>query len=324
MALNLFDKPVAIAYHSHFRCEVSMSWQGHILNRVLKRTMKPMMFSGRLTRARMGISAWLLEATAGVVPVPPARITPLRGTVRGEWVEHGDNTGRVILYFHGGAYIAGSPRTHRPLTAALARDARARVLALDYRMAPEYHFPAWLEDSVEAYRHLLATGERPHQIVLAGDSAGGNLVLVTLLRLRELGLPMPAGAICLSPWADLACKSRSFSQNRASEVMLNADAIAALGRHHIGTNNPRDPLLSPAHADFTGLPPLMIHVSTGEILLDDARAVKKAARKAGLSVMYREWKGMPHVFPLFHRVLPEAQQALKEMATFVARVTRGH
>jgi acetyl esterase/lipase len=170
-------------------------------------------------------------------------ITPLRGNIRGEWVEHGENTGRVILYFHGGAYIAGSPRTHRPLTAALARDAGARVLALDYRQAPEYGIPrhGW-----RMRLRLTATfclpDERPHQIVLAGDSAGGNLVLVTLLRLRELGLPMPAGAICLSPWADLACKSRSFSQNRASEVMLNADAIAALGRHHIGTNNPRDPL----------------------------------------------------------------------------------
>lgn len=298
-----------------------MSWQGNILNRVLRRTMKPVMFSGKLTRARMGISAWLMEASAGIVPSPPARITPLRGNVRGEWVEQGENTGRVILYFHGGAYIAGSPRTHRPLTAALARDASARVLALDYRQAPEYGFPAWLDDGVDAYRHLLATGERPHQIVLAGDSAGGNLVLVTLLRLRELGLPMPAGAICLSPWADLACKSRSFRQNQTTEVMLNADAIAALGRHHIGKNDPKNPLLSPVHADFTDLPPLMIHVGTGEILLDDARAVKKAAKKAGLSVTYREWKDMPHVFPIFHAVLPEARQALQEMAGFVTRVT---
>lgn len=299
-----------------------MSWQGNILNRVLKRTTKPLMFSGRLTRARMGISAWLMEASAGIVPAPAARITPLRGNIRGEWVEHGENTGRVILYFHGGAYIAGSPRTHRPLTAALARDAGARVLALDYRQAPEFGFPAWLDDAVDAYRHLLSTHERPHQIVLAGDSAGGNLVLVTLLRLRELGLPMPAGAICLSPWADLACKSRSFKHNRESEVMLNADAIAALGLHHIGTNDPKDPLLSPVHADLTGFPPLMIHVGSGEILRDDARAVKRAAQKVDVSVTYREWKDMPHVFPLFHAFLPEARKALQEMAAFVVRVTR--
>lgn len=298
-----------------------MSWQGNILNRVLKRTMKPMMFSGRLTRSRMGISAWLMEASAGVIPAPPATITPLRGNVRGEWVEHGDNTSRVILYFHGGAYIAGSPRTHRPLTAALSRSAGARILAVDYRQAPEYSYPAWLDDGVAAYQHLLATGERPHQIVLAGDSAGGNLVLVTLLRLRELGLPQPAGAICLSPWTDLACTSRSFKQNRHTEAMLNADAIAALGRHHIGHGNAKDPLLSPAHADFTDLPPLMIHVGAEEILLDDARAVKKAARKAGLSVTYKEWKGMPHVFPFFHSILPEAKQALQDMARFVTQVT---
>ena len=300
-----------------------MSWQGNILNRVLKRTMKPMMFSRRLTRARMGISAWSMEATAGLLPAPAARFTALKGNVRGEWVETGDNTSRVILYFHGGAYIAGSPRTHRPLTAALARDAGARVLALDYRQAPEYRYPAWLEDAVSAYQYLLASGERPHQIVLAGDSAGGNLVLVTLLRLRDLGLPQPAGAICLSPWTNLACNSKSFRQNQDSEAMLNADAIAALGRHHIGTDNPKDPLLSPAHADFTGLPPLMVHVGSGEILLDDARAVKRAARKAGIRIEYEEWKDMPHVFPFFHSLLPEARAALQRMSRFVADVT-GH
>lgn len=299
-----------------------MSWQGHILNRVLKRTMKPVMFSGRLTRARMGISAWTMEVSAGLVPSPQARITPLRKPVRGEWVESGENTSRVVLYFHGGAYIAGSPRTHRPLTAALARAAGARVLALDYRQAPEYGYPAWLEDAVAAYEHLLKTGERPNQIVLAGDSAGGNLVLVTLLRLRDLGLPMPAGAICLSPWADLACNSKSFRQNIASEAMLNADAIAALGKHHIGDRDPKDPLLSPVHANLEGLPPLMVHVGTGEILLDDSRAIRRAANKAAVSMDYKEWQDMPHVFPLFHLILPEGREALREMAAFIARVTR--
>lgn len=324
MALPAFDKPRVMAYDCHFAKGGNMSWQGNILNRVLKRTMKPMMFSGRVTRSRMGISAWTMEVTAGIVPAPTARITQVKGQVRGEWVEANsasDNTSRVILYFHGGAYIAGSPRTHRPLTAALSRDADARVFALDYRQAPEYGFPAWLDDGVEAYQYLLKHGERPHQIVLAGDSAGGNLVLVTLLRLRELGLPMPAGAICLSPWTNLACNSKSFKQNRQSEAMLNADAIAALGKHHIGQNDPKNPLLSPAHADLTGMPPLMVHVGTGEILLDDARAVKRAAKKAGIRMEYKEWKDMPHVFPLFHRVLPEARIALKEMSRFVADVT---
>lgn len=298
-----------------------MSWQGRILNQVLKRTLKPVMFPTHPTRARMGISAWTMEASAGLMPSPQARITPLRRPVKGEWVESGENTSRVVLYFHGGAYIAGSPRTHRPLTAALARDAGVRVLALDYRQAPEYGYPAWLEDAVTAYEHLLKTGERPNQIVLAGDSAGGNLVLVTLLRLRELGLPMPAGAICLSPWTDLACTSKSFRENVGSEVVLNATAIAALGKHHIGDRNPKDPLLSPAHANLDGLPPLMVHVGTGEILLDDARAIRRAANKAAVSMDYKEWQGMPHAFPLFHLVLPEARQALQEMTAFITRVT---
>ncbi|MDP2228857.1 MAG: alpha/beta hydrolase [Moraxellaceae bacterium] len=298
-----------------------MSWQSRILNGVLKRTMKPVMFSGRLTRARMGISAWSMEASAALIPSPLANFTRVKQPVHGEWVETGEDTSRVILYLHGGAYIAGSPRTHRPLTVMLARKAGARVFALDYRQAPEHAFPAWLEDSVAAYRHLLQRGERPENIVFAGDSAGGNLVLVTLLKLRELGLPQPAGAICLSPWTDLSCSSRSFRQNVASEAMLNAAAIAALGRHHIGRDDPKNPLLSPAHGNFDGLPPLMVHVGGEELLLDDARTVRRNAQRARLQIDYREWPGMPHVFPLFYSLLPEAREAMQEMAAFVIRVT---
>lgn len=299
-----------------------MSWQGQILNQVLKRTMKPMMFSGHPTRARMGISAWAMEMSAGLVPVPEARITPLKGVVRGEWVEAGDSSSaNVILYLHGGAFIAGSPRTHRPLTAELARSTGARVLALDYRQAPEHAFPAWLEDTVLAYQHLLRNGERPNHIVLAGDSAGGNIVLVTLLRLKELGLPLPAGAICLSPWTDLACRYHSHKLNAGAEAMLKPEALRALGEHHIGSNNPKDPLISPAYAELDGLPPLMVHVGSKEILLDDARAIKRNAKRAGVRLQYREWPDMPHVFPLFHRFLPEGRKAIVQMANFVKDVT---
>lgn len=297
-----------------------MSWQGRVLTQVLKRTLKPMMFSGRVTPVRMGLSAWALEASSVVVPVPRARFTA-SAAPRGEWVE-ADNAGdRFVLYLHGGAYIAGSPRTHRPLTAELSRLAGARILALDYRQAPQHAFPAWLEDSVAAYQHLLDQGVPPSRIVLAGDSAGGNLVLVTLLRLREAGLPMPAGAICLSPWTDLACNSPSHRQNAHCEAMLNPAGIRALGHRHIGRNDPKHPLLSPAHADLTGLPPLMVHVGTTEILLDDARAIKRNARRAGVTLSYREWKEMPHVFPLFHRFLPEGRKAMEQMATFIKDVT---
>ncbi len=299
-----------------------MSWQGNVLNRVLRRTMKPLMFSSHPTRARMGISAWALEASATLMPVPAVRVTPSRGILRGEWVEpleHASST--VILYLHGGAYIAGSSRTHRPLTAELARSADARVLALDYRQAPDHAWPAWLDDAMAAYQHLLKTGHRPESIVLAGDSAGGNLVLVTLLRLRELGLPLPAGAICLSPWTDLACGYQSHRLNAQHEAMLKPEAIRRLGLHHIGTRNPKDPLISPAYADLNDLPPLMVHVGTKEILLDDARAIRRNAKRAGIRLHYREWQDMPHVFPLFHRILPEGRKAIAQMATFVKDVT---
>lgn len=298
-----------------------MSWQGRVLNQMLKRTLKPMLFSGRPTRARMGISAWIMEASAGLVPVPSACITAIRHPIRGEWLESDNKTANIILYLHGGAYIAGSPRTHRPLTAELARATGARVLALDYRQAPEHAFPAWIDDALAAYQHLLKIGENSRHIVLAGDSAGGNLVLVTLLRLRELGLPMPAGAICLSPWTDLSCCYQSHRINAGFEAMLDPASLRALGAHHIGKRDPRNPLLSPAFANLSGLPPLMVHVGTREILLDDARAIKRNAKKAGVSLHYREWTDMPHVFPLFHRFLPEGRKAIAEIAHFVKDVT---
>lgn len=298
-----------------------MSWQGNVLNRVLRRTMKPMMFSGHPTRARMGISAWAMEASAALVPVPAIKITPARGVLRGEWLEAENSSATIIIYLHGGAYIAGSPRTHRPLTAELARSTGARVLALDYRQAPEHAWPAWLDDTLVAYQRLLKNGERPQNIVLAGDSAGGNLVLVTLLRLRELGLPMPAGGICLSPWTDLACSYQSHRLNAQHEAMLKPEALRSLGLHHIGERNPKDPLISPAYADLNDLPPLMVHVGTREILLDDARAIRRNAKRAGIRLHYREWPDMPHVFPLFHRILPEGRKAIAQMANFVRDVT---
>jgi acetyl esterase/lipase len=296
------------------------SWQGRIISQVLRRTMKPMMFSGKPTAARMGISAFFLEASAALVPVPRARFTPL-DRPRGEWVDGEQQTGRVILYLHGGAYIAGSPRTHRPLTAELARVSGARVLALEYRQAPQHPYPAWLDDSVAAYQFLLKEGVKPEHIVIAGDSAGGNLALVTLLRLRELQLPLPAGAICLSPWTDLACSYQSHRLNAHCESMLSPDGLRHLGLRHIGTRNPKDPLLSPAYADLAGLPPLMVHVGTTEILLDDARAIRRNAKRAGVRLHYREWKEMPHVFPLFHRFLPEGRKAIAAMSNFVNDVT---
>lgn len=301
-----------------------MSWQGRVLNQVLRRTMKPLMFSRRTTPARMGISAWALDATSSLMPTPAAKITQIHSPVRGEWVEADEGTASttVILYLHGGAYIAGSPRTHRPLTVELARSTGARVLALDYRQAPEHAFPAWLDDALAAYQYLLKEGHRPRHIVLAGDSAGGNLTLVLLLRLRELKLPMPAGAICLSPWTDLACRYQSHSLNAGFEAMLNPAALRALGKYHIGSHDPKNPLLSPAYADLSDLPPLMVYVGSREILLDDARAIKRNARKAGVSLRYREWADMPHVFPLFHRFLPEGRKAIIEMRNFVKDVTR--
>jgi acetyl esterase/lipase len=239
--------------------------------------------------------------------------------VRGEWVEsskHSSPNG-VFYYLHGGGYVACSPETHRPLTATLTRSASLKTFALDYRLAPENRFPAAVEDAVAGYRWLLKQGTDPKKIVISGDSAGGGLTLATLLSLRDAGEPLPAAALCLSPWTDLAGTGRSIETNAKRDVMIHGKYIKGAGKLYLGDAHAENPLASPLYGDMRGLPPLLIYVSDSEVLLDDSVRLAERAKQAGVEVDLRIWSGLPHVWPIFVKFLPEARKSVHEMAAFI-------
>jgi monoterpene epsilon-lactone hydrolase len=259
------------------------------------------------------------EAMASTFPVPAgAKFTPAElGGVHGEWIDMPESSpDRVVLYLHGGGYVIGSVQTHRSLVARIARDAGARCFSLDYRLAPENVWPAAVEDAVSAYRALVASGVVPGRIVLAGDSAGGGLTLATLLSLRDAGDALPAAAICLSPWTDLEGTGASHFDPDIHDPMINLPGLQLMGQLYAGANV-RNPLASPLHGDFRGLPPLYILVGTRERLLDDSLRVAEKARAAGVSVQLEKGEGLIHVWPMFGDDVPEAADAVKSIGEFV-------
>ncbi len=252
------------------------------------------------------------------VPVEPA----ITGGVPGEWLTPaGAIPARVVLYLHGGGYLIGSPATHRGLAARIAAAAGARVLSLDYRLAPEHPFPAAVNDATAAYRALLAQDVAPDGIVIAGDSAGGGLALAVLVALRDAGIPLPAAGVVLSPWVDLAVTGESMTTRAAVDPMVQREAVAGMAQGYLQGADARHPYASPLYADLTGLPPLLIQVGTSETLLDDATRMANKARVAGVDVALEPWEEMIHVFQLFAPLLPEGQQAIDRIGAFVRQKT---
>jgi epsilon-lactone hydrolase len=228
--------------------------------------------------------------------------------------------GTDVFFLHGGAYSVGSFRNYANFTWRLGRATRARVLALDYRLAPEHPYPAALEDAMAAYRWLVEQGADPRRILVAGDSAGGGLTLALLLKLRDDKLPLPAGAVVMSPWTDLAITGRSVETNAVRDPMLVASELPRLAKMYVGGSDTHDPYASPLYADPRGLPPVLIQAGGDEILRDDAVRMAEKMKAAGCEVELHVWPGMPHVFQLLAAVMPEAQGALAEIARFAARV----
>lgn len=257
------------------------------------------------------------------------RVRPPAGTkisavqadrVPAEWIATGTaRTGWVMLYLHGGGFVAGSINTHRSLAARLSQASATRTLVLDYRLAPEHPFPAALDDCLAAYRWLLYTGIPAWQIVIAGDSAGGNLTLATLLALRQAGDALPAAAVCLSPPTDLAWTGESIRTKARHDPLLRPELGRSWVEAYIGTNDPCLPLISPLYADLHGLPDLLIHVGSDEILLSDAIRFAERAGAAGVDVQLEVWPHMWHVWHAFAPYLPEAQHAIAQIGDFVQR-----
>ena len=267
----------------------------------------------------------VMDGNAVQFPVPEGAVTNGAdlGGLRAEWSAPanlaGDSTGgNTLLYFHGGGYVMGSPVSHRHLTARIALAAGARVLSVDYALAPENPFPAAVKDGVKAYRWLLDKGHAPERIAIAGDSAGGGLTMATLLAARAEGLPMPAAAALISPWTDLTCATESYVSKAEADPMITPENIRETAATYLAGANARDPLASPNLADLAGLPPLFIQVGTDEVLLDDSRNLAKRAREAGCEVDLEVSDGMIHVWHAFYQMLPEGEEAIERMGAYLS------
>jgi len=237
--------------------------------------------------------------------------------VPAEWVTPDDcEPGRALVYFHGGGYATGTLESTRALSSHVARAARARVLAVDYRLAPEHPFPAAVDDGVRAYRFAISEGHAPEAIALCGDSSGGGLALATLIALRDLGDPMPGTAICMSPWTDLTLSGNSLQVNGDADPMVSATTLALMADAYLGEVDRRSPTASPLFADLTGLPPLLLQVGSSELLLDDTTRFAERAEAAGVDVTVEIWDDVFHVWHSFADLLPEARDAIAHIGTY--------
>lgn len=233
-------------------------------------------------------------------------------------------TSPVLLYLHGGGYIACSPETHRSLVGSLVQRLEARAFVPRYRLAPEHPYPAALDDAKAAYRYLLdVAGVAPHQLIVAGDSAGGGLALALVMAVRDAAWPLPAAVVTYSPWTDLAVTGGSLDENSERCAMFAGDTIRRAARFYVGDADPRTPYVSPLYGSFAGFPPLLLHASTDEVLRDDTLRVAERAREAGVDVELALWARVPHVWQFFAAVLPEARASLAATQAFVRRHLTG-
>jgi monoterpene epsilon-lactone hydrolase len=252
---------------------------------------------------------------------PPPRgatFEPIQiGPTNGEWVRVDSSAPeRLIIYFHGGGYVAGSPETHRALVARLAQASDATAISVAYRLAPEFVFPSAVRDGIDVYRQLLRKGRSPGSIVLAGDGAGGGLAFSVALAIRNAALPLPAGIATMSPWVDLSLSGWSVLRNLKADATLNWELLFVSARHYLQGTNPSDPYASPVFASFKDLPPIVVHAGGSELLRDDASRLADRAADAGTRVDVEIYEGMQHVF----QANPHSQEgriSLARMGQFI-------
>ena len=288
------------------------SWQAHIAVWMLKLRFKPALAraSGNVERMRELMTPRPFRVPRGVT-IAPAGV----GGIAGEWVE-GPGPEHTLLYLHGGGYFACSAETHRPITVAFAQEG-FRVFAPDYRLAPEHPFPAAVDDAAAAWRGLIELGNSPRKLVVAGDSSGGGLALALLVAARDRGDSLPSAAALFSPWTDLAATGDSIRVNDRRCAMFVGAQMGPAGRRYLAGDDPRNPLASPLYADLSHLPPLLIHVGSDEVLLDDSRMLAERARAAGVAVDLKIWPVVPHAWQLFYPTVPEARQSIHEASEFL-------
>jgi acetyl esterase/lipase len=238
--------------------------------------------------------------------------------VPAEWVSAADvDASRAILYLHGGGYAIGSLNTHRRLAFDISAASGARVLLLDYRLAPEHPFPAAVDDAAKGWRWLLKQGFPANKLAIAGDSAGGGLTIATLINLRDQKLGLPACAVAISPWVDLEGVGTSMTARSEQDPMVQKPGLSWMADMYLAGKDARTPLAAPLHADLEGLPPILIQVGTAETLLDDSTRIAERLHSAGDEVKLSVWPNMLHVFPLFAPILSEGMDGCREIGQFI-------
>ena len=240
--------------------------------------------------------------------------------IQAEWLipfSSSTRSEKAILYLHGGGYVTGSIEDHRMMCGLLANATGTKVLIPEYRLAPEHPFPAALDDALKVYQWLLDQGYSSANMIIAGDSAGGGLGVVTVLALKEKSASLPAAVVCLSPWADLALTGQSHTTKAKAEAILNKDVLHEWALCYTNESNLTNPLVSPVHGDFHGFPPLLIQVGSEEILLDDSNLLAEKAKSAGVDVTLKIWDGMWHVWQALGDLIPENKKTFEEIGQFV-------
>ena len=262
----------------------------------------------------------LSYGVAGDVKVEPVDA----GGVKAEWTSTANaNSQRVILYVHGGGYVIGSLDSHRHAVSEMGRAAGTRMLALDYRLAPEHPFPAPVEDSLAAYRFLLAQGFQPEHIAIAGDSAGGGLVIAALVAIRDAGLPQPSCGWAISPWVDMEAIGDSMTTKAAEDPTVQKEGIAFMAGSYLNGADPRHPLAAPIYADLKGIAPLLIQVGAAETLYDDSIRLAREAGAAHVPVTLEIWPEMIHIWHIYHPILAAGRRAIDQGGAYVKTVMDG-
>ena len=294
-----------------------MSIRAQFFNFILKRTVK-----NQLAGIDDDVVAFRekLAGSGNLGPGQPDDVVVETVSANGvdcEWVSRGNATpNKVLLYFHGGGYVFGNPEGHRNLIWRLSEESGLKVLAVDYRLAPEHKFPAAVEDATACYRWLLEEGIEPQDIVIGGDSAGGGLAVALMVNLKNLGVKLPAGALLISPWVDLSASGDSVASNAKADSMLSPVALDKFAAHYLGDLDRKAPLASPLFADLVGLPPMFVIVGSTEVLLSDAERLVEKLHSASVEAVLEVFPKMPHVFPLFAGRIPEADAAITKLAEF--------
>lgn len=261
------------------------------------------------------------KGAARYAKMPPgveAKPTTIEG-IKAEWLNPaGAHPEKMIFYVHGGGYVSGSCSDHRNFVSKFAAFTGVSNLIFEYRLAPEHKYPAAVEDTVKVYRSVLASGYKPENIIIAGESAGGGLTLATLLYLKDNNIPLPKAGVAISPWTDLSCQGETYkTKNKVSPAPLNSWHVFA--RHYAGDNPLTLPYISPLFGDLKGLPPLLINAGMDDELFDDGRAFAEKARAEGVDVTFRAGEKMVHCYPLLTPMFPEATEAMEEIVQFVRR-----